>query len=718
VRLTLRTLLAYLDDTLEPAEIKQIGQKVAESDAAQELIARIKQVTRRRRLTTPPPAGPGGRFDPNTVAEYLDNELSGDALAELEKQCLESDVHLAEIAACHQILTLVLGEPALVPPTAKERMYGLVRGREAIPFRKAASPAAAGQAAGAGADHDADEMLLLGLPFYRRGNWLRWALPLAAVLLVAALGVALYQAMPGLNPRDPGKQVVNADKSDVSGKGKEPDGDAKKPDGDGKKPDGDSKKPDGDGKDPKGDGTGDGKKPEPPVDNGTKPTTPVSVRIAPPSKDRVEAGAYVSDPNTPPSILVQREAAAGEAWRRVRPGARVHTSDQLVSLPGFASEVRLDNGVWLLLRGHVREFTPPGESWMDFLLESACVLHAPAKGFDADLTLERGRLYLSNHKEKDPATVRLRFGKDGAEVWDLTLAEPGTEVGIDLLKHYTRDINYLDGEEPRAELYLVVLRGKASLKIDSYHYSNLQGPPGPALFAWDNKGAGARGPAPLEKVPGFWSKVPPDNKLARDMGVALKEMSNLMVGKKTPGETLEEMRQAEKPLFQRLLALYCCVGLDQVRRLIDALGEEGVAALPDRETAIFALRRWISRDAAQSNLLYDPKRKTGYLKATQKYRDKEAEIISQLLHDFDDEARKSPDTYELLANYLANRDYKEAIGELAYWHLRHLSGGARLPAFNAGAPAEERQKAADEIRKMIKDGKLPPAEGPPPMPPK
>src|SRR5438477_23374 len=138
MRLTLRTLLAYLDDTLEPTEIKQIGQKVAESDAAQELIARIKQVTRKRRLTTPPLTGPGAKFDPNLIAEYLDNELDGEQVAEIEKVCLESDVHLAEIAACHQILTLVLGEPALVPPTARERMYGLVKGREAIPFRKAA----------------------------------------------------------------------------------------------------------------------------------------------------------------------------------------------------------------------------------------------------------------------------------------------------------------------------------------------------------------------------------------------------------------------------------------------------------------------------------------------------------------------------------------------------------------------------------------------------
>src|SRR6516225_5745619 len=104
MRLTLRTLLAYLDDTLEPAEIKEIGQKVAESQTAQELIARIKQVSRRRRLSAPPPASTGGSLDPNTVAEYLDNTLPSEQLAEVEKLCLESDVSLAEIATCHQIL--------------------------------------------------------------------------------------------------------------------------------------------------------------------------------------------------------------------------------------------------------------------------------------------------------------------------------------------------------------------------------------------------------------------------------------------------------------------------------------------------------------------------------------------------------------------------------------------------------------------------------------
>src|SRR5947209_12569946 len=136
MRLTLRTLLAYLDDTLEPAQAKLIGQKVAESDTAQELIERIKQVTRTRRLTAPPVSGAGGKIDPNTIAEYLDNAVTGEQSAEVEQICLASDVHLAEVAACHQILTLVLGEPPLVPPSARQRMYGLVKGPEAIPFRK------------------------------------------------------------------------------------------------------------------------------------------------------------------------------------------------------------------------------------------------------------------------------------------------------------------------------------------------------------------------------------------------------------------------------------------------------------------------------------------------------------------------------------------------------------------------------------------------------
>src|SRR6185436_9588763 len=125
MRLTLRTLLAYLDDILEPAQAKEIGEKLNESSLAASLVSRIREVMRRRRLTAPTLSGPGVGIDPNSVSEYLDNTLPPDGVADVEKICLESDVHLAEVAACHQILTLALGEPVEVPSQTRERMYAL-----------------------------------------------------------------------------------------------------------------------------------------------------------------------------------------------------------------------------------------------------------------------------------------------------------------------------------------------------------------------------------------------------------------------------------------------------------------------------------------------------------------------------------------------------------------------------------------------------------------
>ncbi len=125
MRLTLRTLLAYLDDVLSPADTQNIGQKIQESPMAQLLVSRIREVMRRRRLKAPEVFGPEMGIDPNIVAQYLDNALPADQYADVERVLLASDEMLAETAACHQVLTLILGETTEVSDGSRERLYAL-----------------------------------------------------------------------------------------------------------------------------------------------------------------------------------------------------------------------------------------------------------------------------------------------------------------------------------------------------------------------------------------------------------------------------------------------------------------------------------------------------------------------------------------------------------------------------------------------------------------
>ena len=775
MRLTLRTLLAYLDDTLEPAESRLIGEKVAESDVAPELIERIKKVTRRRGLAAPPVTGDGddAASDPNTVAEYIDNSLPEEQIDEVEETALASDSHLAEISACHQILTLVLGEPAKVPPTARQRMYRLVKGPESIPYRRTASSNIV--AGVADPDHareenqEADEALLLGMTSTR----LLVPIATAVVILLLLVGIIMlaipstpkrgtqgYIALDGngRNSIDP-KQNDKVDPNQVAEAKKKRDAydqhiqrgrtawnarnwdaaidafkaalavmpgdaiatqlvkDATKAKSDVVTLDEALARARTAIKADKLDDAATALSEAIRIDAShaevkkviqeinearaaiaaKKNPVPVVAELGPMPRE-VEAKSIVTpkdvpDPDRlPVARLFTRESLVlnrrrdTDKWERLEPQKEIHTTDTILTLPGNQAEVHFDTGVVLNLWGSLPQYqTIPV---LD-LQESRIVPHSPPNGFDADFTLESGRVFITRQvakgKQVEPSKVRVRFKE---EIWEITLLDAEVEVCVDLLGFYPEGVPFSKekfGPAPKTEFYFGLLKGKAGLKVKFKDYPMLQAP---MRADWDSVVGEFNVPEKItEQDMEWWNKSIPAHDGAKAMQAAVTYFVDYMKKSQASLETVfnSAMKDEKEQANYRAYAVHCLQAIDSMSFLADALD---MTDLPEgfivRAVGIRCVQHWTGqspeRDLQLYRLLIDKKG----------YTEPHAQMIMQLLHPFRENELAKAEIAAALFD--AMRHERVAIRDLAVMHmsLADTTGFREIGFLDMAAPEQQR----------------------------
>ncbi|MFN4261431.1 MAG: HEAT repeat domain-containing protein [Gemmataceae bacterium] len=670
MRVNLRTLLAYLDDSLEPAETRRIGQLVAENAEAQRLIQRIRDVGARRRVGTPPATGPGAKLDVNTIAEYLDGVLSDDRQAEVEAIALSDETYLAELISCHQILTLSHGETIRVPPPARQRMYALGAGRM-VRRRFGKAPVASEESMQIALSDDLEEKMRMGVPLFSwHSPWARrWGVPVGVLALLVVLGIVIWQAWPSSSPRTDQPPAVALGLSPTAKPDQPITSTAPSTDPRPQPPDGPTPPPQG--------GTNPPDQPKIPIDTVPDPK---------PSPEHKLLGQHVARQDGEPSNLVQRLAGT-DVWQRVPPHAPLASGHLLVSLPGYRSDLRLDAGAQLRLWGNLPAFSilPP-------VLESAVVLHPPTEGAAVDFTLDRGRVIVANTKSEE-VPIRVRF--DGDE-WIVNLWE-GAEASLELISRYSADVPFRKGgnsEGPDVALFLLMLKGQGTVKV-GYQTFFL---PTQSVFIWDNRGATPSGARPIPQLPDWARGVMPDTPDVTQARQGLAALNaRLAMGNTDLLAVLTASMREPNDAGLRAVAVYSLGAVDAISALVDALED----SQPDvRGTAVLALRQWIGRDARHDLKLFR------FLQDQKGYSENYAEIVMRLLHSFSEQEKAKPELYEQLIFCL--RHDKLAIRELAYWHLvRMVPAGQKIP-YDATGDEGKLQQAYKQWKQLIPDGKLPP----------
>jgi hypothetical protein len=395
---------------------------------------------------------------------------------------------------------------------------------------------------------------------------------------------------------------------------------------------------------------------------------------------------------TSPDGTLLASPRPGQGFHAVPNGEAVYSRDLLLALPGMRAELTA-HGVRLDLWGNLPELSASP------VLESAVLLH-DSRAFDLDFTLGRGRVVVTNRKEKGPARVWVRLP---GESWQLSLAEPGSSVALEAFGRWPRGVPFSrerrPGEGPTQVVELTVLKGEAGLKTEDQQVG-LSAPPGPAYYRWDSV-AGAEGPERRDRLPAWTGRVgePPPAwraiaELAPAAAAKFKDRGADVVLRDVLAESAREKDKTRAALM-RSFAVFGLGAVDEVGRVAEALADPDHADV--RDTAVLALRHWIGVGPGRDQRLHQ------VLIERDGYRPAQAETVLHLLHS--PFAADLPETYETLIAYLQHG--KLAVRELAWWHLTRLAGRTEVRYDPAGT-TEESARAIAALKKLLADGKLPP----------
>jgi len=699
MRLTLRTLLAYLDDVLEPSQTKLMGQKIQESPVAGVLVSRIREVMRRRRLSAPDVNGSHVGIDPNIVAQYLDNTLPPEQVADVERVLLSSDELLAEVAACHQVLTLVLGEPCEVSESIRERLYALgpVAPSDQLRVENPAPSAASGkeavQTVVSDRIADASEQLTLvrtesptEVPEYLRPSpWSQRVVPTAVVALLMLLCVGLLVSDPGFltglseAKRELSKSSRDANSSDDEATSTDaanqptteplvaavdsPTTAATKPNPTATA----SKLPSGLDPAPPPDETV-ASKPKPPIPVAPEPGPPVTVEPKPAAALPVIPVQYTSNEG-----ILLRFDEAEHHWFLTPRQSVVKVGELLACIEPYEASLSFDQSSLRV--------TVLGDSMVRVV--------GPTDMAPTGLDLRRGRVILqgSRRESQSPVALAIVVGQD---IWKLELLTPETVCAIEIMPREPSRFEKLhDANWYLGTLY--VLTGSAK-------WTSALGPPQGVADRTGFAIAPERGVAAAKPTP-ISFPTPPDWTDAQKRKLApLRRYAGLFEKKFDLDIQADETMQALITDDNANISGLAARGLtltDSYSATVQALtlckNEEGRFAARD------GLHLWLPM-AAEHGPLLQKELGTHYPQA-------DAEAVYRLLWGFTREDGKDEKTSRQLVGWL--RSQNQTIRELAYHWIAELTKPRKWDYRATETSPVRREPAVRRIETLIeKDGAL------------